>query len=139
MKYEFITKDEDTSILKYKDKEFSFTKDVALITKLQNINFDARNEMIMYLAKKGMTTDDLIIKKVENGKRYEDERNLRTMENNYIMKESLKLFDDICQENTKMTILELSNDIGLNEDEATQFGKDLRKAIFGTSTPSESK
>ena len=60
MKYEFITKDEDTSILKYKDKEFSFTKDVALITKLQNINFDARNEMIMDLAKKGMTTDDLI-------------------------------------------------------------------------------
>ena len=139
MKYEFITKDEDTTILKYKDKEFIFVKDVSLMTKLQNINFDARNEMIMDLAKKGMTIDDLIIKKVENGKRYEEERNIREMENNYIMKESLKLFDNICQENTKMTIVELSNDIGLNEDETTQFGADLRKAILGTSTPSESK
>ena len=47
MKYEFIKKDEDTTILKYKDKEFVFVKDVALMTKLQNINFDARNQMVM--------------------------------------------------------------------------------------------
>ena len=139
MKYEFITKDEDTSILKYKDKEFSFTKDVSLMTKLQNINFDARNEMIMDLAKKGMTTDDLIIKKVENGKRYEDERNIREMENNYILKLSLEVFDEISKESTKMTIAELMTDIGIEDSESTKFGLDLRQAILETSTPSESK
>lgn len=136
MKYEFIKKDEDTTILKYKDKEFSFTKDVALMTKLQNINFDARNQMVMDLAKNGMTIDDLKVIKKENGKRYEDERNIREMENNYILKTSLKLFDDISRENTTMTMTELASDIGLSENEATQFGKQLREAIFGTETPS---
>lgn len=139
MKYEFIKKDEDTTILKYKDKEFSFTKDVSLMTKLQSVNFDARNQMVMDLAKNGMTVDDLKIVKKENGKRYEDERNIREMENNYILKLSLKVFDDICKESTKMTIAELITDIGIEDSESTKFGLDLRQAILGTSTPSESK
>lgn len=139
MKYEFIKKDEDTTILKYKDKEFIFVKDVSLMTKLQNINFDARNQMVMDLAKNGMTVDDLKIVKKENGKRYEDERNIREMENNYILKLSLKVFDEICKESTKMTIAELTTDIGIEDSESTKFGLDLRQAILGTSTPSESK
>lgn len=139
MKYEFIKKDEDTTILKYKDKEFIFVKDVSLMTKLQNINFDARNQMVMDLAKNGMTVDDLKIVKKENGKRYEDERNIREMENNYILKLSLKVFDEICKESTKMTIAELTTDIGIEDSESTKFGLDLRQAILGTSTPSERK
>lgn len=139
MKYEFIKKDEDTTILKYKDKEFIFVKDVSLMTKLQNINFDARNQMVMDLAKNGMTVDDLKIVKKENGKRYEDERNIREMENNYILKLSLEVFDEICKESTKMTIAELTTDIGIEDSESTKFGLDLRQAILGTSTPSESK
>ena len=95
--------------------------------------------MIMDLSKKGMTIDDLIIKKVENGKRYEDERNIREMENNYILKLSLKVFDEICKDSTKMTIAELTTDIGIEDSESTKFGLDLRQAILGTSTPSESK
>lgn len=139
MKYEFIKKDEDTTILKYKDKEFIFVKDVSLMTKLQSINFDARNQMVMDLAKNGMTVDDLKIVKKENGKRYEDERNIREMENNYILKLSLEVFDEISKESTKMTTAELIADIGIEENESQKFGLDLRQAIVGTSTPSESK
>ena len=39
MKYEFIKVDEDTTKLKYKDKEFTFKKTVGLLEKLQKVQF----------------------------------------------------------------------------------------------------
>lgn len=136
MKYEFINIDSDTTTLKYKNKEFTFTRDLGLMTKIQNINFDARNQMVMDLAKKGMTVDDLKVIKKENGKRYEDERNIKEMEKNYVLKCSLEVFDEICYKNTGMSLQEILNDIGLKEQqESEKFGSDLRQAIFGTSTP----
>ena len=69
MKYEFIVINPDTTKLKYKDKEFTIVKDIFLMNELQSINYIAKNNMIIDLAKKGLTPDDLIIKKVENGKK----------------------------------------------------------------------
>ena len=53
MKYEFIVIDPDTTKLKYKEKEFTIVKDIALMNELQSINYTAKNNMIIDLAKKG--------------------------------------------------------------------------------------
>ena len=137
MKYEFIVIDPDTTKLKYKEKEITIVKDIALMNELQSINYTAKNNMIIDLAKKGLTPDDLIIKKVENGKKYEDERNIREMERNYLIMASLETFNKICKKYTKMDMETLMQDIGLSEQkESEEFGIKLKKAIFGTSTPS---
>ena len=39
MKYEFIKLDDDTTKLKYKEKEFEIKKTVGLLQKLQKVNF----------------------------------------------------------------------------------------------------
>ena len=42
MLFEFISIDDDTTKLKYKDKEFEFKKTVGLLEKLQKVNFNAK-------------------------------------------------------------------------------------------------
>lgn len=138
MKYEFVKVDSDTTVLKYKDKEFKFIKDISLMVRLQSVNFNARNNMIIDLAKKGLTTDNLIIKRVENGKKYEDQTSVRAMENNYLIKETLDLFNEICEKYTKMDLQELMNDIGITEEEESKvFGAKLKEVILGNNSPSE--
>ena len=140
MKYEFIKVDPDTTTLKYKEKEFTFIKNIMIATKLQGINFTARNEMIMDLAKQGMTTDNLIIRRIENGKKYEDETNIKAMESNYIQKASLEIFNEICIKYTNMDLSDLLVDIGLTEEEeAKEFVIKIKEAILGTNSPSEKK
>ena len=122
MKYEFIVIDPDTTKLKYKEKEFTIVKDIALMNELQSINYIAKNNMIIDLAKKGLTPDDLIIKKVENGKKYEDERSIREMERNYLIMASLETFNKICKKYTKMDMETLMQDIGLSEQKESEEG-----------------
>ena len=65
---------------------------------------------------------------------------LKEMEKNYVLKCSLEVFDEICYKNTGMNLQEILNDIGLSEQqESEKFGSDLRQAIFGTTTPRETK
>ena len=138
MKYEFVKVDEDTTLLKYKEKEFKFVKDISLMVRLQSVNFNARNNMIIDLAKKGLTTDNLIIKRVENGKKYEDQTSVRAMENNYLIKETLDLFNEICEKYTKMDLQELMDDIGITEEEESKvFCAKLKEVILGNNSPSE--
>lgn len=140
MKYEFIKKDEDTTTLKYQDKEFDIIKNIALMNKIQSVNFRAKNKMIIDLAKEGLTLDNLIIKKIENGKKYEDETMVKKMEYNYVVEESLIVFNEICKKYTNMDLETLMKDIGLSEQKESElFGKELKKAIMGISTPSEEK
>ena len=140
MKYEFIKKDEDTTILKYKDKEFEFIRDVSLMINLQSINFTARNKMLKDLAKQGMTVGDLITVEKKNGKTYENDTNVRWIERRYIIEETTKLFDKCCNKFTKMGMSELMEDIGISEPkDSAEFGNSLREAIMGTYTPSEEK
>jgi hypothetical protein len=53
MKYEFIKVDEDTTKLKYKEKEFTFKRNVKLISELQGLVMEARKRMIEDYAEKG--------------------------------------------------------------------------------------
>ena len=68
MKYEFIVINPDTTKLKYKEKEFTIVKDVALMMKLQNINFTAKTKLMSDLTKAGRTVDDFIVKEIKDGK-----------------------------------------------------------------------
>ena len=140
MKYEFITIDDDTSKLKYKDKEFEFKKTVGLIEKLQKLNYRAKIKMMTSLKEQGMTANDLIVTTTKNGKTYEDKSNLVELEEYFTGLVSQEIYDEICKEFTKMSFPELIVDIGLNTetiDEVKNFTIDLSKAITKQSdTPS---
>ena len=132
MKYEFIKIDNDNYKLKYKEKEFNFKKDVALMNEFQGLNAKARNKLIIDLAKEGLTTKDLTIKKEENGKTYYDNTNIKEMEKNYLNMESLNMFDRITNKYFKMSLLELIEDIGINdENEVEEFSTKLIKVLTG--------
>ena len=62
MKYEIIKNGQDDYTLKYKDKEIKFHSDVELVTKLQSVNEYAKEEMVLSLAERNKTINDLIKK-----------------------------------------------------------------------------
>lgn len=142
MKYQFTEKDEDTTILKYHDKEFEIKRDVELQTKVQSVHSKARTKMFIELTKQGIKKEDLIIKEIKNGKTYEDNSNLQEVEKGYVEIETLNLMDEISKKYTNMTFSELIIDIGLSEnnyEEIENFTKDFTLAIRGHSkTPSKS-
>ena len=142
MKYQFTEKDEDTTFLKYQDKEFEIKRDVELQTKVQSVHSKARTKMFIELTKQGIKKEDLIIKEIKNGKTYEDNSNLQEVEKGYVEIETLNLMDEISKKYTNMTFSELIIDIGLSENnykEIENFTKDFTLAIRGNSkTPSKS-
>lgn len=142
MKYQFTEKDEDTTILKYQDKEFEIKRDVELQTKVQSVYSKARTKMFIELTKQGIKKEDLIIKEIKNGKTYEDNSNLQEVEKGYVEIETLNLMDEISKKYTNMTFSELIIDIGLSENnykEIENFTKDFTLAIRDNSkTPSKS-
>lgn len=141
MKYEFIKKDLDTSILKYKDKEFEIKRDVNLQVLVQGVHSRARTKMYIELTKQGIKKDDLIITEIKDGKTYVDNSNLQEIENGYIEMETLNLMNDICKRYTNMDFTDLIMDIGLdsnNYKEVEKFTTDLTLAIKGNNkTPSK--
>ena len=139
MKYQFIQKDEDTTILKYQDKEFEIKRDVELVSKLQSVNKDARLSMYADLVKKGISKDKLVITTKKDGKTYVDNSYLDELEKQYINDEQMKLFNDLCMNYFNMTMEQLVIDIGLDLDESQKFGTKLGEAISGKGTPREKK
>jgi hypothetical protein len=139
MKYQFIEKDEDTTILKYQDKEYEIKKDVELVSKLQSVNKDARLSMYSDLVKKGISKDDLVITTKKDGKTYVDNSYLDELEKQYLKDEQYNLFNDLCRNYFNMSLEELVIDIGLNPDESQKFGNELGEAISGKGTPREKK
>lgn len=138
MKYKFEKIDNDTTRLSYKEKEFKIKRDVELTKKVQSIYMKARTKMMVDLAKEGITKKDLVIERKENGKTYYDNSNITEIEQNYIQMASLDLYNEICKSSTDMGIDELMEDIGLNENEAEEFGNEFSLAIQGkTKTPSK--
>lgn len=140
MKYEFIKVDEDTTKLKYKDKEFIFKKTVGLLEKLQKVNFNAKMSMMKALKERGETANDYIVVRKEGNKTIEDKSNLVELEQYFIGLESSYIYDDICKEFTNMTFAELLVDIGLDldVDAVKDFTLKLSAAITNQSkTPSQ--
>lgn len=140
MKYEFIKKDADTTVLKYKDKSFEFKRDINLQKMVQEVHSKARTKMYIELTKQGIKKDDLVITEVKDGKTYVDNSNLKEVENYYTELQTLELMDDICNRYTNMNFTELVVDIGLDEknyNEIENFTTGISLAIKGSdNTPS---
>lgn len=137
MKYEFIKKDEDTTVLKYKDKEFEFKTDVKIISEIQSLVAEARIKLIEDYASKGKSIKELVIEKKENGKTYYDNTNKAELEKIYQEKITLEFFDNKCRELFNMGLSNLIEDIGLTEEKETEmFSTQLVSYISGK-TPSK--
>ena len=132
MKYEFIKVDEDTSKLKYKDKEFEIKRNVKLVSEMQELIKKSRLQMIMDLAKDGISIDTLTIEKKENGKTYYDNSNRLAIEKIYQEQATLDYFNSLVERITNMTLENLLLDIGLTtEKEGEQFSKELMECLTG--------
>lgn len=139
MKYQFIQEDEDTTILKYKDKEYEIKRDIELVSKLQSVNKDARLSMYADLVKKGISKDSLVITTKKDGKTYVDNSYLDELEKQYLKDEQYNLFNELCKHYFDMSMEQLVLDIGLKPDESQKFGTELGEAISGKRTPSQEK
>lgn len=131
MKYEFIKLDEDNIILKYKNKELPFKVNIKLISEMQKVIMESRMKMIEDFAEKGKSIGTLTIEIKKDGKTYYDNSNKIAMEQIYQEQEYLKFFNNKCKELFNMDLQTLIDDIGLNDEEAEIFGKDLTKNLSG--------
>lgn len=133
MKYEFIKVDEDTSKLKYKDKEFEIKRNVKLVSEMQELIKKSRLKMIMDLAKDGISIDSLTIEKKENGKTYYDNSNKLAMEKIYQEQATLDYFNELVVRLTNMQLEDLLMDIGLStEKDGEDFSKQLMECLTGS-------
>jgi hypothetical protein len=132
MKYEFIQVDEDTSKLKYKDKEFTIKRNVKLISEMQSLVMKSRMRMIQDLTKSGQSIKELTIETKKDGKTYYDNSNKEELERVYQEEITLEYFNDKCQEIFQMDLATLMADIGLStEQEGNKFSNEFITYLSG--------
>lgn len=135
MKYEFIKIDEDTTKLKYKDKEFLIKKDIDLLKRLGSIHQKAKTMMFVALTKEGISAKDLEITKQEGNKTIVDKSNQIALENYYLDLAAAEVLNDIAVKYTKMNIDKLIVDIGLEDNDSAKFTYDLLYSLRGEQSP----
>lgn len=134
MKYEFIKVDEDTSKLKYKDKEFEFKVSVKVVKEIQDIIRQSRIKAITDLTKKGQSIKDYTIETKKDGKTYYDNSNRKELEAIYQEEAILEYYNNKCMEITGMDFTDLMIDVGLdinNEEECSKFAKIFTEYLSG--------
>lgn len=107
-----------------------FKRDVKLAKGIQEITPNARLKMIKFLKEKGMTKDDLIEKKVKNGKIIYDETAYRELENGFIRDETInftyELFNIVFGQNPE----DLAAYLGItNDEESNRLGVEIGKTF----------
>lgn len=133
MKYQFIKVDEDTTKLKYKDKEFEIKRNVKLVSEIQALVMKARVKMIQDFSKQGISVKDLTIETKKDGKTYYDNSNKAELEKIYQEEITLEYFNNKYQELFGMDMVELLQDIGLEkEDEVSKFSEELVQCLNGS-------
>lgn len=138
--YEIIKNGTDDYTLKYKDKELKFHSDIENIKKLQSINEKAMEDLVLNLSEKGKSIKDLTIKRIENGKTYYDDSNKIELLNSYKEKIIIKIIDDICKIQLKISLDDLLVDIGFTDGgNALKFAQDLSAAFAGKFPSNETK
>lgn len=134
MKYEFIKIDEDTTKLKYKDKEFTIKANVKIMSEIQALVMKSRVKMIQDLSKEGQSIKDFTIETTKDGKKYYDNSNKLELERMYQEQATLEYFDIKCNEIFGMSFADLLVDVGvIEQEEADLFGNKLMNALSGTS------
>lgn len=131
MKYKFENIDADTTRLTYKDKQFDIRKDVDLMRRMQSLSVKARTNMMIDLSKQGISKKDLVLERKEGNKTIYDNSNLLELEQEYYNLASVDLIDELCQKYFSMGLIETIQDIGLNDTEVEEFGKNLMSAFSG--------
>ena len=131
--YEFKKVDTDVYELSYKDKKFTIRSTVGIMSEMQGLIKEARVNMIKELTKDGISVKDLTIEKKENGKTYYDNSNKEAIEESFMQDVTLKFYDRKCKEFCNMTMQELMNDIGIENDEGAgaRFGEDFLNVLMG--------
>lgn len=135
MKYEFIQTGTDDIELKYKDKSFTFKRDISLIREMQNIIKEARLKMIKDLSSQGISLKDLVIERHEGNKTYYDNTNKEEMETVYQNEATMQFFDSKCKELFNNDLVGLITDIGLEEEEISVFSEELVNVLTGNVIP----
>lgn len=131
MKYNFSCENDDVT-LKYKDKEFTFKRDVKLISELQGLVMEARQKMIEDYAEKGKSIKSLTIETKKDGKTYYDNSNKNELEKIYQEKITIEFYNNKCIELFGMDLANLMQDIGLTtEDEGSKFANDFLTYLSG--------
>lgn len=131
MKYEFVEVDEDITELRYKDKSFKSKRNLELLKQFEDIERKAKIQFIADLKKDGLSIQDLVSEKKEGNKTIVDYSNVDYLQKEYVETQKIKFFNDFCKSITGMTLEELVIDIGLTEEECTQFGFDFSQMING--------
>jgi hypothetical protein len=102
---------------------------------MQELIKKSRLNMIMDLAKQGISIESLTIEKKENGKTYYDNSNRLAMEKIYQEQATLDYFNNLVERITNMSLENLLLDIGIStEKEGEQFSQQLMECLTG-STP----
>lgn len=136
MKYKFERLAEDNYKLTYKDKEFTFKSSVKVISELQGLIVNARNKMVIELAKENTTIKELTKEVKENGKTYYDNSNVRELEKNFQEKATMDYFNEKSVQLFGMELQDLFNDIGLEgTNEIHKFTTELVQCLSGKSIP----
>lgn len=136
MKYEFKQVGTDDIELTYKDKSFTFKRDVNLVREMQNIVKEARLKMIKDLSSQGISLKDLVIERHEGNKTYYDNTNKEEMEQVYQNDATMEFFDRKCKEYFNNDLASLIVDIGLTEEEEiTNFSSEFVNVLTGNIIP----
>lgn len=112
------------------DNSIKFKRNVKLAKAIQDITPNARLKMIKFLKEKGLTKDDLIDKKVKNGKIVYDETAYRELENGFIRDETANFTYELFNVVFGKTPEELTVYLGItNEDEGNRLGVEIGKTF----------
>ena len=131
LKYEIREVEEDITELRYKDKFFKAKRNVNLIKDYEDIERKAKIQFLVDLKKEGLTVKDLTSEVQEGSKTMIDYSNVDYLQKEYVERKKMDFFQDFCKSITGMSLEELINDIGLKDDECTQFGLDFSQMISG--------
>lgn len=142
-KFEITSIDEDTYKISslVNGESLTFKKNVELAKKIQNVNANARIKMIKYMKENDIKKEDLITKRVENGKTYYDESSYRLIENGFIQDESMLLFTDIFKTLFDKRADEVLNALGFEDsdsEEGYRLGEELRDILLENKIPRKS-
>ena len=141
MKYEIKRVDDDTFNLIIGGNTYIIKKDVELLKEGQEVPRKAKMRLLRELAKEGYSYDDIIIKKVKDGKTIQDystyEEMLKSASNTEYEMWFQKLLEKVVGKPAVTFLYE--NDF--NEEDIQRFTTDIMFALGGKehTTPSEKK
>lgn len=141
--YKFTKVDKDITKLECEingeQKEFEIKRSVGLLKELTSATHRSRNRLIKDLAKEGLSKSDLVKEIKKDGKTIYDNSSWDELEQSYYEEENQNILSNIIEEITGRDLITLIVELGLAEDEMTDFSTQLIQALTGTQVDTPSK